>query len=69
MFYDEREKLEKEYQARGLPHDIIQKELENHDKYTFFIPYEARWEKVKHIKTNVGSSNEYLFLLELLHLL
>lgn len=38
-----------------MNYEIIQRELENPEKYTFFIPVEARWERVKHIKTNAGS--------------
>ncbi len=55
IFDDEREKLEKKYKQQGLSSDIINKELENSDKYTFYIPEVARWENIKHIKTNVGS--------------
>ena len=55
MFDDEREKLEDKYKKQGLKPELIEKELENPDKYTFYIPKEARWDVIKHIKTNVGS--------------
>lgn len=55
MFDDEREQLEKKYKKQGLNPGIIEKELENPDKYTFFVPKESRWGEIKHIKTNVGS--------------
>jgi type I restriction enzyme M protein len=55
MFEGEREELERRYQKRGLMPEIIEKELENPDKYTFFVPAESRWDSIKHIKTNVGS--------------
>ncbi len=55
MFDGEREKHKIEYKKHGLSPEIIAKELENPDKFTFFIPPEARWEKLKHLKTNVGS--------------
>ncbi len=55
MFDDEREKLEKKYEKQGLKPELIKKELENPDKYTFYVPKEVRWEELKHIKTNVAS--------------
>jgi type I restriction enzyme M protein len=54
-FDDERDKLEKKYKEMNLSQEKITKELENPDKYTFYIPEPARWENLKHIKTNVGS--------------
>lgn len=54
-FDEEREDLEKKYRKQGLKDVLVEKELENPEKYTFFIPKDARWEKIKHIKTNVGS--------------
>jgi len=54
-FDDEREALEKKYRQSGLSEEKIAKELENSDKYTFYIPSSARWDNIKHIKTNVGS--------------
>jgi type I restriction enzyme M protein len=55
MFEEERERLQGRYQKQGLNSEIIEKELENPDKYTFFVPKESRWDNIKHIKTNVGS--------------
>jgi len=55
MFEEERERLQSRYQEQGLKPEIIEKELENPDKYSFFIPKESRWNNIKHIKTNVGS--------------
>lgn len=54
-FDEEREILEKEYRRKGLKEEQIKKELENPDKYTFYVPQTARWENIKHLKTNVGS--------------
>ena len=54
-FDEEREELEKKYRKQGLKDEIIRKELENPEKFTFYVPQEARWQKIKHIKTNVGS--------------
>jgi len=56
VFDEEKEALEKKYRKQGLSEEIIKKELENPDKYkTFFIPKEAHWNNIKHLKTNVGS--------------
>lgn len=55
MFEEERDRLQSRYQKQGLKPEIIEKELENPDKYTFFVPKESRWDNIKHIKTNVGS--------------
>ena len=65
MFDDEREKLEKKYKKQGLKADLIKRELENPDKYTFYVPKEARWEEIKHTKTNVASElNKALIAIE-----
>jgi len=55
MFDEEREIIEKKYHKQGLKPEIIKKELDNPDKYVFYIPPKARWENIKHIKTDVGS--------------
>jgi type I restriction enzyme M protein len=56
LFDQEQEKLAKELQERGLKPEIIQAQLANPDKYTFFVPPEARWSHVCHLKTNVGTA-------------
>lgn len=55
MYDEEREKRQKEYEKQGLASELIAQELENPEKFTFFIPKEARWDNIKHLKTNVGS--------------
>jgi type I restriction enzyme M protein len=56
IFDEEQEHLEQKYKLQGLSDNIIKKELENTDKYaTFYVPTEAHWDTLKHIKTNVGS--------------
>jgi type I restriction enzyme M protein len=40
-------------------------QLDNPDKYTFFVPENAHWSKMRHLKTNVGSNlNKALEALE-----
>ena len=47
--------LRADYIARGLRADLIDKQLGNPDKYNFFVPAEARWDQIRHLKTSVGS--------------
>ena len=54
-FDEEREDLEKNYRKKGWDEKIILKELENPDKYTFYVPEVARWSEIKHVKKGVGS--------------
>lgn len=54
-FDEEREQLIKKCEKSGFSPEVTEKELENHDRYTFYIPEEARWDKIKHTKKNVGS--------------
>ena len=64
-FDEERDNNIKQWKKRGRSEDIIKKELENPDKYTFFVPEEARWKNLKDKKTNVGSElNKALEALE-----
>ena len=64
QFQEDRERLRKEYQAKGLKPDLIEKQLANPDKYDFFVPDEARWnytddegrnQGIAHLKKAVGS--------------
>ena len=65
LFDQEREQLGKDLKAKGMAAGAIAKQLENPDKYTFFVPEEARWDKIRHLKTNVGSTlNKALEALE-----
>lgn len=64
-FEEERENNIKEWRKKGWSEEIITNELENPDKYTFFVPEEARWKNIKDIKTNVGNElNKALEALE-----
>ncbi|MHA6281115.1 type I restriction-modification system subunit M [Salinimicrobium sp. CAU 1759] len=42
-FVEQRRTLRKEYEAKGLREDLIQKQLDNAAKYDFFVPPIARW--------------------------
>ena len=65
LFDQEKEQLERDLTARGMKPEIIAAQLANRDKYTFFVPPEAHWSHLRHIKVNVGSSlNKALEALE-----
>ena len=74
LFDQEREKLAKDLKTRGMSEKAIAAQLDNPDKYTFFVPPEARWNYVDdhgknkgiaHLKVNVGSGlNKALEALE-----
>ncbi|MBI3603761.1 MAG: SAM-dependent DNA methyltransferase, partial [Nitrospirae bacterium] len=65
LFDQEREQLAKNLKVRGMSEKQIAAQLINRDKYTFWVPEEARWSKIRHLKTNVGSGlNKALEALE-----
>ena len=55
LFDQQREKLAKDLRARGLDGDRLEAALNNPDQYIFFVPSEARWETVRHLKEDVGN--------------
>jgi type I restriction enzyme M protein len=65
LFDQEREQLAKGLKAKGMAAADIAAQLENPDKYTFFVPEDARWGRIRHLKTHVGSAlNKALEALE-----
>lgn len=65
LFDQEREKLAKELKGKGMDDAIIAEQLKNPDKYTFFVPEDAHWSKLRHLKVNVGTGlNKALEALE-----
>jgi type I restriction enzyme M protein len=65
LFDQEREQLGRDLKAKGMAADVIATQLANPDKYTFFVPEDARWPTIRHLKTNVGTSlNKALEALE-----
>lgn len=64
QFAADRAKLAAEYESKGLKPALIEKQLDNSDKYDFFVPFDARWsvqddrarnKGIAHLKTSVGS--------------
>ena len=56
LFDQERDQLAKDLKAKGMADNVIAAQLDNPDKYTFFVPEEALWAKIRHLKTNVGTA-------------
>lgn len=65
LFDQEREQLAKDLKSKGMADKVVAAQLDNPDKYTFFVPEEARWSTIRHLKTNVGTAlNKALEALE-----
>ncbi len=43
------------YERKGLRPDLIDRQLANPDIYDFFVPEEAHWRTLQHLKQSVGS--------------
>ncbi len=56
LFDQEREQITKDLKARGMSEKDVAAQLANPDKYTFFVPEDAHWSKIRHLKTNVGTN-------------
>lgn len=55
QFDADRRALHAKYQREGLSAELIEQQLNNPDKYDFFVPQDAHWSRVRHLKENVGS--------------
>ena len=55
QFDADRNKLSDDYQKKGMRQESIEKQLINPDKFDFFVPEEAHWRKIQHLKESVGS--------------
>lgn len=58
LFDQRRVELESELKAQGMPVAAIQKLLDHPDQYSgkyFYVPPEAHWSRIKHLKENVGT--------------
>lgn len=58
LFDQRRKELKKEFEAKGMSEAAMNKLLDHPDQYSgkyFFVPEEAHWSKVKHLKENVGT--------------
>lgn len=65
LFDQEREQLAKDLKAKSMAESAIVEKLADPDMYTFFVPEEAHWSKIRHLKKNVGTElNKALASLE-----
>lgn len=65
LFDQEREQLAAQLKEKGMPAPLIGSKLASSDEYTFFVPEEAHWSKIRHLKTSVGTAlNKALETLE-----
>lgn len=55
QFDRDRATLEAGYREQGMKPSLIEKQLTNPDKYDFFVPEKAHWNKIRHLKESVGS--------------
>jgi type I restriction enzyme M protein len=55
LFDQQRERLATHLRERGLDGDRLAEALDGRDQYMFFVPPEARWETVRHLKVDVGN--------------
>ena len=55
QFDADRAELRAGYERKGLKPALIEKQLQNRDKFDFFVPERAHWNKLKHLKNSVGS--------------
>ena len=55
LFDQQRETLATNLRKRGLDGARLAEALDSRDQYTFFVPPEARWNTVRHLKVDVGN--------------
>jgi type I restriction enzyme M protein len=55
QFEEDRQLLRKDLLKKGMAAELIDKQLNNPTKYSFYIPEEARWTALRHLKQNVGT--------------
>jgi type I restriction enzyme M protein len=55
LFDQQRETLAINLRKRGLDGGRLAAALDSRDQYTFFVPHEARWVTVRHLKDDVGN--------------
>lgn len=65
QFDDDREAIRQDLADKGMRPHLIDKQLENPKKFDFFVPPNAHWDSIKHLKESVGNGlNKALEALE-----
>lgn len=54
-FAEQRRNREKELKAKGLSPSKIKEALEKANSYDYFVPERARWDKIRHLKEDIGN--------------
>jgi type I restriction enzyme M protein len=55
LFDQQRAKLTADLRARNITGNQLEELLESRDQYTFYVPMEARWDTIRHLKVDVGN--------------
>ena len=55
QFEDDCRLLKENLEEKKMPAELIKKQLSNPQKFSFYVPEEARWDKLQHLKQNVGT--------------
>ncbi len=55
QFHKDRDELARKYTKSGMPEEAVVELLKKSAQYTFYVPPEARWEQIQHLKQDVGS--------------
>lgn len=55
QFDADREVLRQGYEAKGMKPALIEQQLINRNKYDFYVPDDAHWSQLQHLKQSVGS--------------
>lgn len=65
QYQADRSAIQSQYQKEGHDQETIQLLLDDPTQYTYFVPPEASWDTIKHLKSNVGTElNKALAALE-----
>jgi type I restriction enzyme M protein len=55
LFDQQRERLAASLRGRGIEGARLEEALKDRDRYTFYVPPEARWSTIRHLKEDVGN--------------
>ena len=54
QFDADRSRVEEELLGKGMKPQLVEKQLANPQKFDFFVPPEAHWDNLKHLKEGLG---------------
>jgi type I restriction-modification system DNA methylase subunit len=56
QFDHDKAALSADYTERGMSAHLIEKQLDNPDKYDFYVPPLGHWNRIRHLEENAGTS-------------